>query len=117
MTEAFAPNCVFCQIVRDQRPAKIVHRDAQVTAFRDTNPQGPTHILVVPNRHIRSLSEVQAEDTPLLGVLLSRAAEIARQEGLTGYRIVINNGAEGGQTVGHLHLHLIGGRRMTWPPG
>jgi histidine triad (HIT) family protein len=117
MTEEAAPNCLFCQIVAGKRPAKIVHRDAQVTAFRDTNPQAPTHILVVTNRHIRSIAEAQAGDAPLLGTLLSTAAEIARQEGLTGYRLVINNGSEGGQTVWHLHVHLIGGRRMTWPPG
>jgi histidine triad (HIT) family protein len=117
MTEDAAPNCPFCQIVAGKRPAKIIRRDAQVTAFRDINPQAPTHILVVTNQHIRSVAETQAEDAPLLGALLSTAAEIARQEGLLGYRLVINNGSEGGQTVWHLHVHLIGGRRMTWPPG
>jgi histidine triad (HIT) family protein len=117
MTEATAANCLFCQIAAGKRPANIVHHDAQVTAFRDIHPQAPTHILVVPNRHIRSLSEAQAEDAPLLGALLERAAAIARQEGLTGYRVVVNNGAEAGQSVWHLHVHLIGGRRLTWPPG
>ncbi len=117
MTGEAVQNCPFCRIVAGHQQANIVHRDAQVTAFRDINPQAPTHILVVPNRHIRSMSEMQAEDAPLLGALLSRAAEIAQQEGLTGYRIVINNGSEAGQSVWHLHLHLIGGRRMHWPPG
>ncbi len=117
MTEEAVPGCPFCQIVGGKRPANILHRDTQVTAFRDTNPQAPTHILVVPNRHIRSLAEAQAEDAPLLGMLLSSAAEIARQEGLASYRIVINNGSEAGQSVWHLHLHLIGGRHMHWPPG
>ncbi len=117
MTEDVVPNCPFCQIVWGKRPAKIVHRDSLVTAFRDINPQAPTHILVVTNRHIRSLSDVQAEDAPLLCALLSSAAEVARQEGLTGYRLVINNGSEAGQSVWHLHVHVIGGRRMTWPPG
>ncbi len=117
MTEDAQPNCPFCQIVAGKRPAKIIYRDAQVTAFRDINPQAPTHFLVVTNRHIRSISEAQAEDAPLLGGLLLAAAELARKEGLTGYRLVINNGSEGGQTVWHLHVHAIGGRRMTWPPG
>ncbi len=117
MTEEAVPGCPFCQIVAGKRPANIVRRDAQVTVFHDINPQAPTHILVVPNRHIRSLAEAQAEDAPLLGMLLSSAVEIARQEGLASYRIVINNGSEAGQSVWHLHLHLIGGRRMHWPPG
>jgi histidine triad (HIT) family protein len=117
MTEATATSCLFCQIVAGARPANIVHRNAQVTAFRDIHPQAPTHILVVPNRHIRSLSEAQVEDAPLLGALLAQAAEIARQEGLTGYRLVVNNGAEAGQSVWHLHVHILGGRRLTWPPG
>jgi histidine triad (HIT) family protein len=117
VTGEAAPNCLFCQIVERKRPADIVYQDALVTAFRDINPKAPTHILIVPNRHIRSLSEAPAEDAPLLGALLSRAVEIARQERLTGYRVVINNGAEAGQSVWHLHLHIIGGRRMSWPPG
>jgi len=117
MTADAVPNCLFCQIVEGKRPAKIVHRDDQVTAFRDINPQAPTHILVVPNRHIRSIAEAQAEDAPLLGTLLSSAAQIARQEGLASYRLVINNGSEAGQSVWHLHVHVLSGRRMTWPPG
>ena len=117
MTGDTDTHCLFCQIVAGTRPARLVYQDSQVTAFRDINPQAPTHILVVPNRHLVSLSEAKEGDTPLMGVMLARAAEIARQEGLAGYRVVLNNGAEAGQSVWHLHLHLLGGRRMTWPPG
>jgi histidine triad (HIT) family protein len=110
-------HCLFCQIVAGQRPATIVYHDEQVTAFRDTNPQAPAHILVVPNRHIASVAEAQAGDEAVLGALLLAAAQVAKQEGLTSYRLVVNNGSEAGQSVWHLHLHLIGGRRMHWPPG
>jgi histidine triad (HIT) family protein len=110
-------HCLFCQIVAGQRPATRVYHDERVTAFRDINPQAPTHILLVPNRHIPSIAEAQAEDADLLSALLLTAAQIARQEGLTGYRLVVNNGSEAGQSVWHLHLHLLGGRRMHWPPG
>ena len=111
--------CVFCKIVNSKIPADIVHRDELVTAFRDSNPQAPTHILIVPNRHIRSLNELQAGDETLIGYMFSVATKLAIQEsvGQNGYRMVINTGANGGQTVFHLHLHLIGGRRMHWPPG
>jgi len=109
--------CVFCQIIEGKRPARILYRDEQVTAFHDVNPQGPTHVLIVPNRHIGSMSDVEAADSELLGAMLLAAAQIARQADLRGYRLVINTGAEGGQTVWHLHIHLIGGRQMHWPPG
>ncbi len=109
--------CLFCQIIAHQRPAHLLQQDAQVTAFRDINPQAPTHLLVVPNRHLASIAEAQATDAELLGTLLVTAAKLAQQEGLTGYRLVINNGAEAGQSVWHLHVHLLGGRRMHWPPG
>jgi histidine triad (HIT) family protein len=110
-------SCIFCQIIAGKQPATILYQDEQVTAFRDLHPQGPTHILLVPNRHISSMAEVQAADGELLGALLLAAAQLARQAGLGGYRLVINNGAEAGQSVWHLHLHLIGGRPMRWPPG
>jgi len=109
--------CVFCQIVQRKLPATIVHRDELVTVFRDLHPQGPTHLLIVPNRHIESIAEAEADDAALLGKMLLTAAQIARQAGLVGYRLVINNGAEAGQSVWHLHVHLIGGRPMRWPPG
>jgi histidine triad (HIT) family protein len=116
MTEG-GGSCIFCQIVAGKRPANIVYQNAEVTAFRDINPKAPTHILVVPNRHLHGLAEAGAEDAPMLGTLLAGVAEVARQEGLTGYRVVINNGSEAGQSVWHLHVHLLGGRRLTWPPG
>ena len=109
--------CVFCQIVQRKLPATIVLQDELVTVFRDLHPQGPTHLLIVPNRHIESIAEAEADDAALLGKMLLTAAQIARQAGLAGYRLVINNGAEAGQSVWHLHVHLIGGRPMRWPPG
>src|SRR5579885_2737852 len=111
--------CIFCEIVAGRVPAKIVYSSPGVTAFRDINPQAPTHLLVIPNRHIASTLEIGASEAILLGRLFEVANELARKEGIAeeGYRIVINTGPNGGQTVGHLHLHLLGGRRMTWPPG
>jgi histidine triad (HIT) family protein len=112
------PDCLFCKIVAGTIAAKRVYEDDQTIAFADINPQAPTHLLVIPKRHIGSLAGAAAEDTPLLGHLMAAAAEIARMLGLgNGYRIVANTGDDGGQTVHHLHLHLLGGRRMTWPPG
>ena len=110
-------NCLFCKIAAGQIPAtKVLETDTAI-AFRDIDPKAPTHILVIPRMHVGSLSE--ASDPSMLGELLSVAASIARAEGLdeAGYRVVINNGRDGGQTVDHLHLHVLGGRHMTWPPG
>lgn len=113
-----ATDCIFCRIVRGEIPATIVHRDEQITAFRDVNPQAPTHILMVPNRHIPSLNEVRGEDAALLTAALTLAPRLATQEKLErGYRLVLNTGAESGQSVLHLHFHLLGGRPMLWPPG
>ena len=109
--------CIFCQIIAGEAPARIVYRDDGVIAIHDIMPQAPTHILILPVRHITSLMETQARDTALLGEMCLRAVSIARELGLPGYRLVINTGAQGGQTVGHVHLHLLGGRQMTWPPG
>ena len=109
--------CIFCQIIAGESPARIVHRDDEVIAIHDIMPQAPTHILVLPVRHIASLAETQDGDGDLLGRLRQRAVALAREAGLPGYRLVINTGAQGGQTVGHLHIHLLGGRQMTWPPG
>ena len=110
-------DCLFCRIVRGEIPAKLVAETEDCIAFRDINPQAPVHILVIPRRHIASLDAMT--DAAILGKAGALLAEIARTEGVaaTGYRMVINNGSDGGQTVGHLHLHLLGGRRMTWPPG
>jgi histidine triad (HIT) family protein len=113
-------DCLFCRIVNGGIPAKRVYEDDLAIAFRDINPQAPVHILVIPKRHIDSLAEadVTPAEKELLGSLLSLVAEIARTENLIrGYRVVINTGPDGGQTVDHLHLHLLGERPMHWPPG
>lgn len=112
-------DCLFCRIVNKELPAKIVHEDEQAIAFEDINPQAPTHILIVPRKHIAGLNEAAAEDAALLGQLHLLAAELARQRGIaeSGYRVVLNNGRGAGQSIFHLHLHLLGGRGMRWPPG
>ena len=109
-------SCLFCRIVRGEIPAKIVRQDEHTVAFRDIDPKAPTHILVIPKEHVPSLDE--ATDPTMVGRLMLAAAEIARSEGITdGYRTVVNTGAGAGQTVFHIHLHLLGGRKLTWPPG
>lgn len=108
-------DCVFCKIVSGDIPSDIVYRDDNVVAFRDLNPVAPTHILVVPCRHIAALLEVSDADYPLIGEMVKVANRLARQEGIadTGYRLAINSGEHGGQAVQHLHLHLIGGRQLS----
>lgn len=112
-------SCVFCRIVARQAPATIVYEDEQAVAFRDIMPQAPVHILIVPREHIFGPLEVSEDNEALIGHLVAVAAKVARQEGLAadGYRLVLNQGRNGGQSVFHLHLHLLGGRRMMWPPG
>src|SRR5690349_19989790 len=112
-----ADSCLFCRIVRGEIPAKLVAETPECVAFRDINPQAPTHVLVIPREHVPSISETT--DPALVGRLALLAAEIERQEGITdsGYRTVINTGPDAGQTVFHIHLHLLGGREMRWPPG
>jgi histidine triad (HIT) family protein len=111
--------CIFCQIARRELPATIVYEDNLSVAFRDINPKAPVHILVIPKKHIRSLVEAEKEDAPLLGHLIHIGNEVARKENISnkGYRLVINSGLESGQSVWHIHLHVLGGRKMTWPPG
>ncbi len=109
--------CIFCQIIAGESSGRVSYRDDTVIAFHDIAPQAPTHILILPVRHIASLAETHDADGDLLGQLCQRAVALAREAGLPGYRLVINTGAQGGQTVGHLHIHLLGGRQMTWPPG
>lgn len=111
--------CLFCRIVSGEIPAQVVYRGPEVTAFRDINPQAPVHVLVVPNRHVESISELGNADAALLGQLIEVANELARQEGVadSGYRLITNRGPDAGQTVAHLHFHLLGGRPMSWPPG
>jgi histidine triad (HIT) family protein len=111
--------CIFCQIAAGEMGDEPLYQDETVTAFRDINPQAPTHILIIPNEHISSVDEASEAHQPLLGQLLLTGAELARQEGVAdkGYRLVINTGSQGGQSVDHLHLHLLAGRTMSWPPG
>jgi histidine triad (HIT) family protein len=109
---------IFGKIIRREIPADVLYEDNLCLAFRDINPQAPVHILVVPKKPLAQLSEAESEDHALMGHLLLTAKRVAEQLGLTkGYRIVINNGEDGGQTVYHLHLHILGGRYMGWPPG
>jgi histidine triad (HIT) family protein len=112
-----ADSCIFCKIARGEIPAQMVANNKEMVAFRDLNPQAPVHILIVPRKHIASLDDTA--DSYLLGQMVSLASAIARQEKIakSGYRTVINTGKDGGQSVDHLHLHLLGGRAMTWPPG
>jgi len=110
-------SCIFCRIARGEIPAQMVANNKEIMAFKDLNPQAPVHILIIPKKHIKSLDD--ATDSDLLGRMMTLAAAIARQEKIakSGYRTVINTGADGGQSVDHLHIHLLGGRHMTWPPG
>jgi histidine triad (HIT) family protein len=112
-------DCLFCKIIRREIPATLVYEDDRVLAFNDINPQAPTHVLVVPKRHVATLNEIGTEDDNLVGELVRRAAAIAKKRGLSagGYRTVFNTNRDAGQTVFHIHLHLLGGRAMTWPPG
>lgn len=111
--------CLFCQIVEKKIPARTVHEDEWSLAFDDINPQAPVHTLVIPKRHVATLQDCGDEDRLLLGRLLQTCAKVAKLKGLaeSGYRVVTNTGADGGQTVFHLHLHVLGGRHLNWPPG
>jgi histidine triad (HIT) family protein len=111
-------DCLFCSIIRGEMPAKKVYEDEHTYAFEDINPQGPTHVLVVPKRHIRGLKEALPEDAEAIGLCHLTAAHIARERNIEdGYRTVLNVGPRAGQSVFHLHVHLIGGRSLRWPPG
>jgi histidine triad (HIT) family protein len=111
--------CIFCAIIERRLPAKIVFEDDGIVAFEDTHPQAPVHILIVPRKHLASLEDASSEDTPLLGRLFAVAAQLARERGLEakGYRTVMNTGSWAGQSVFHVHLHVMGGRVFRWPPG
>jgi histidine triad (HIT) family protein len=115
MTE---PNCAFCRIIRGELPAKNVYEDEDVFAFEDIHPQAPTHVLVIPKRHIAGMKEAEATDAEIIGRCHLAAATIARQRNIEkGYRTVLNVGPGAGQSVFHLHVHLLGGRTLSWPPG
>ena len=111
-------SCLFCRLVAREVPATIVHEGARTLAFRDLNPQAPTHVLVIPKDHHANAAELAQADPAYAGEVLAAAAEVARQEGLGGgYRLVANTGGDAGQTVDHLHIHVLGGRSLSWPPG
>jgi histidine triad (HIT) family protein len=111
--------CLFCRIAKGEIPARKVYEDDDVYAFHDINPQAPTHVLVIPRKHIPSLDDIDAVDAPVVGTVVARAAQLARdlQLNAEGYRVVLNTGAAAGQTVFHIHAHLLGGRNFGWPPG
>jgi histidine triad (HIT) family protein len=112
-------DCLFCRIVRREIPASIVYEDDRVLAFNDIDPKAPTHVLLIPKRHIESLNDLQPDDDQLVGELTRRAAAIANERGVSagGFRTVFNTNRDAGQSVFHIHLHLLGGRRLAWPPG
>ncbi len=111
-------DCLFCKIIAGDIPADIIYEDDDVLAFRDISPQAPSHFLVIPKRHIADFNGIEAGDDSLTGKIVRVGAELAHKEGLDGgYRVVFNNGADGCQTVFHIHMHVLGGRQMNWPPG
>jgi len=112
-------DCVFCKIGARELEAMVLYEDKEFIAFRDINPQAPLHVLIIPKTHFASLEEFTSRDAGMLGRMVLASVNIARQERLIdrGYRLVLNNGAEAGQSVGHIHMHLLGGREMHWPPG
>lgn len=112
-------DCLFCRIVAGTIPAKKIHEDALCVGFHDINPQAPHHVLFIPKRHVATLNDATAEERELLGHLMVTAAKYAREAGFSdsGYRVVMNTNSDGGQTVFHVHLHVLGGRSLTWPPG
>ena len=111
-------DCIFCMIAEKQIPSNIAYEDEKILAFHDLEPQAPVHVLIIPKKHIASLDDVQEEDQELLGYIMTKVKVVAEQVGLdNGYRVVINTGEDGMQTVKHLHVHVLGKRKMTWPPG
>jgi len=112
-------DCLFCKVVEGDIPADVVHETESTVAFRDINPQAPTHVLIIPREHIATINDITDDHRALVGSLYTAARDVARQEGLTeaGYRVVMNCGEGAGQSVFHLHLHLLGGRDLRWPPG
>ena len=110
-------DCIFCRIVQGEAPARIIYRDESVTAFHDVHPQAPVHVLLIPNSHVASVAQAGLEDEAVLGKLFTVARRVAEELGVADYRLVVNNGPLAGQSVFHVHMHLLGGRRLSWPPG
>ena len=110
-------DCLFCKMIRKEIKPKIEFEDESILAIHDINPQAPAHILLIPKKHIEKIADLKPEDSFLMGTLLLRAKEIAERNKFKDYRLVFNNGSEAGQTVYHIHMHLLSGRRMSWPPG
>ena len=112
-------DCLFCGIVEGRVPGNVVYRDESIVAFRDIRPQAPVHILIVPRKHVATTLELEANDQAVVGQIFLVISKLAREQGLaeSGFRVVANSGADAGQTVFHLHFHLLGGRRFSWPPG
>ena len=119
MGDGVVDTCIFCKLAKGQVRAEIILQDERIIAFRDIHPQAPAHALVVPRRHITALWDTDHEDEPLLGHILATCNEVAQELGIaeSGYRVVINSGADAGQSVDHLHFHVLGGRQLEWPPG
>lgn len=113
----YEADCLFCRIAAGEVPADVVHQDDQTVAFRDINPRAPTHVLVIPRRHVPSVANLTDADGDLLGALFGAVRRVAEDAGMLDYRVVSNIGASAGQSVFHLHLHVLGGRPMSWPPG
>lgn len=112
-------HCIFCNIAEHKTPADILYEGNEIMVFRDINPQAPVHLLTIPKKHIAKISEMEAEDQQLVGKIIYIAKQVAQEQGISesGFRMVFNNGRHGGQDVHHIHLHLLGGRPMRWPPG
>lgn len=112
-------DCIFCKIARKEIPAKVVYEDDRILAFDDINPQAPVHVLIIPKEHYASLNDIPEEKKDLLGYILLKARQVAQEKGIgeSGYRTVLNTAKDSGQDVFHIHFHVLGGRRMTWPPG
>jgi histidine triad (HIT) family protein len=117
--ETIMPDCLFCKIASGEIPAKIIHQDEFVVAFEDINPQAPHHKIIIPRKHIATLNDLKEEDANLVGKMMLSATSLAKSLNIAdpGYRVLMNCNAGGGQTVFHIHMHLLGGRQMTWPPG
>ena len=111
-------DCIFCKIAEGEIPSEIVYQDDKIVVLKDASPQAPVHVLMVPRKHIASLDDLSEEDSELIAYMMQSIKKIAASQGLgNGYRVIINTGEEGQQTVKHLHIHILGGRKFTWPPG